>query len=66
MATRSNWHEDENGHGDRLSALLQALPACLESLGRVGLVPVVPDGPTNRHGVPLQWCDSVGNQVYWP
>ncbi len=58
--------EDESGHGDRLSALLQCLPECLESLGRAGVASVVPAGPTNRHGTPLQWCDSSGNQVYWP
>jgi hypothetical protein len=63
---RIEFAEDEYGHGDRLSALLQALPACLESLGNVGAAPVVPDGPTNRRGIPRVWCDEIGNQVYWP
>ena len=51
--------EDENGHGDRLSALLQALPVGLESLGRVGMVPVVPAGPTIKADrVRLRWCNA--------
>ena len=54
------------GHGDRLSALLQCLPACLESLGAPGLCPLCPTGRRNSRGIPLCWCDSRGNQVYWP
>lgn len=58
--------ENENGHSDRLAALANALPACLESLGHIGAAPVVPDGPTNSYGIPFEWCDELGNQTYWP
>ena len=58
--------EDENGHGDRLSALLQCCRRVLSRWAAPGWRPLCPTGQRNSRGVPLEWCDARENQVYWP
>jgi hypothetical protein len=50
---------DEFGHGDRLSALLQCLPAMLEALGKDWPVQEVPYGPPERRS----WAKPL--DPYW-